>query len=139
MNEVIEELNELCGESMCDLLEYNIFGSRVVSIHYMRNNKEQFPDWLTQSPIWAFRMHMRYADSFYLNEKGHDAYADINSKVLYDYSFADNDIKMSDEQLDKYKYETRQVMWREAQREKTVDALYGKIPDDILNEILNFV
>jgi hypothetical protein len=146
MNEVFEELKNDTALCMYDLLDDNNYGSDTDALNYFRNNKDALPDWVTKSPLWMFRMYLRYAyevnnvNEYGYNANAYEAYADINEKVLYDYSFADKYIRLflPHNLLDKYKYETRQIMWREAQREKAL-VLYGKIPDDILNEILNFI
>jgi hypothetical protein len=113
--------------------------SREFVYHDVRKNKEEY-DYLSASPFWNYRMADRY--DYWTGRT--DTYNDINEKVRYEYHLALKEpnscfgnIYMSDDLLNKNKYETRISMWREAKRETALE-LYGKISDDILREIVAF-
>lgn len=136
MYEVLEELKDKCAACICDLREYNMGMSDLEKFRYIRNNKDKLPDDETESPFWSYRMYNRYCTGLYCMI---NAYDDINEKVLYDYSLAKSDIRNSNkEQINNYKFVTNQIIWREVQQERAL-LLYGKIPDDVLNEILSFI
>ena len=136
MNEVLEELKDKCAACICDLREYDMGMSDLEKFRYIRNNKDKLPDDETESPFWSYRMYDRYCTGFYYNI---NAYDDINEKVLYDYSLAKSDIRsLNKEQINNYRFVTNQIMWQGGHQEKAL-LLYGKIPNDILNEILTFI
>jgi len=134
MNEVLEELKEETINWICyqlDGMPYD-YGSLEDMINYVKNNKDLIEDGFTESPFWNYCME--YRDRYFNARIG---YQDINEKVLYDYAFTLY-FPMTDEELNKYEFNIRQIIWREVQQEKAL-LLYGKIPDDILNQILSFI
>jgi hypothetical protein len=104
-----------------------------------KNKKSEYRDHLTTSPYWRFSMWNRIYDG--QNVK----FNDINEKVrcdYYDALYEDNmlyraQICMVKEFITKNENESRNAMWRAVQHE-TMLGLYGKICDDMLNEILSF-
>ena len=102
-------------------------------------NKSEYRDHLTTSPFWRLRMGDRAWDGDYLK------FDDVNEKVHYDYYNAlyEGDmlygaqISMLKEFSKKNESETRNNIRRAIQQEVML-GLYGKICDDILNEILLF-
>lgn len=136
MNEVLEELKEETINWICyqlDGMPYD-HGSLEDMMNYVRNNKDLIEDRFTESPFWNYCME--YRDRYFGARIG---YQDINKKVLYDYALTllYSPI-MTNEELNKHELETRQIMWREAQKEKLF-LLYGKIPDDVFNHILSLM
>ena len=132
MNEVLEELKDMCVQCIWDQIEYDVGMSETKFKKYFRNNKDKLSDWLTVTPIWECRMHERYCRGFYNKSNG---YEDINENVLYDYALGYSFIPFTKE---KYDYKTKQNMWRNVQREKLL-ILYGKVPNDIINEMLTYM
>jgi len=128
MNEVMEELKDECAKCICDLIEYDVGMSQH---EFMICVRIHLSHWLTASPFWEYFMHRRYCYGFYNNS---NAYEDINENVLYDYALVVS-IPFTKEQHD---YKNKQNMWRNVQREKML-LLYGKVPTDILNEMLNYM
>lgn len=134
MNEVLEELKDMCVECIWDQIEYDVGMSETKFKTYLRNNKDKLSDWLTKSPIWECRMYERYCNGFHNQITG---YEDINENVLYDYALGYSLIPFTKEKYN-YEYKTKQNIWRNVQREKLL-LLYGKIPNDIINEMLNYM
>ena len=136
MNEVFEELKEMCVDCVCSTsLVHAIYDGRDSDmIESIRNDVHMFHD----SPIWYSRMYWRNYRTFsYARNYEWLAYEDINEKVLYDISLV-LELPLIEEQMLKIEYQTRKIMWRAMQQEKAL-LMYGKIPDDILNEILSFI
>ena len=116
-----------------------------------KKNKGEYDDCLTTSPFWRLRMgdrtywpcwdgrHLRF------NNIKHLHFNNINEKVRCDYYNAlcegnmlfPAQIPMVIEYRKKNEYETKNNMWKAVQHE-TILGLYGKICDDVLNEILSF-
>jgi hypothetical protein len=128
MELVINELKEHTLFWICHLLDGSIHdnGSYMDMENYVRYNKHTLADNITESPFWSYCMDCRHC---YF----HNSYDDINEKVRYDYA-----VNLTSDIIQKNTYETRQIMWREAQKEKML-LFYDKIPTDILNEILSFM
>jgi hypothetical protein len=105
----------------------------------LRKNKYCYELQFNTSPYWRFSMWNRIWDG--QNVK----FNDINEKVRCDYYealYEDNmlyraQICMVKEFITKNENEERNAMWTAIQHE-TLLGLYGKISDDILNEILSF-
>lgn len=102
-------------------------------------NKGEYEDYLTTSPFWRLRMGDRAWDGHYLQ------FNNVNHKVRYDYYnalFEGNmlygaQISMLKEYCKKNEYDTKNNIHRAIQHEILL-GLYGKVCDDILNEILLF-
>jgi len=137
MREVLEELKNSGAWCIFNLIEYDMGMSDQEKFKYILNNKDKLPESETQSPFWNYHMYyIRYCYGFFHNT---NPYQDIHEKVLYDYSFKDNDIlRKNEEQINQYLSKTRRIIWKGVEQEKAL-LLYGKIPNDILNEILSFL
>jgi len=114
-------------------------------ISLLKQETSNLDDWMTQSPFWNVRMD--YRDWYRCYDPPSDDYftiCPIIEKVRYDYMLALNQVRelcvkinMSENEISKQVYELRQMMWREAQKE-TLCCLYGKIPDDMVSEIISY-
>jgi len=97
-------------------------------------------DQIKNSPFWFHSMEHRdrslndYRGGYKVETFGYD---DINEKVLYDYCFMSPVVDMRDEQFYNQEYETREIMWREAQKETLL--LSNKLPVEMLFEIVSFI
>ena len=64
-------------------------------------------------------------------------YDDITEKVLYDYYFMSYIVRISDEKFDNQEYGTREILWREAQKETFLKS--NKLPFEMINHIVSFI
>ena len=142
MEAVIQELKQQTIYWICYQLDgsYIDNGSYWNMHHYVKDNKDKIDDDLTESPYWLYSMECRNRYTW-LN------FDDLNVKVRCDYKTAlsqhrgilgSDSIQMTKEEIKATIYGLRNMMWREAQREK-LTMLYGKVPTDVLNEMLMYM
>ncbi len=136
MDAVLNELKDETAYWICSQLERNHYDGDFYThmVNFVKHNKENLEDKLTQSPFWLYSME--YRDRYSYTSMGRCE--DINKTVRYDYGVAFNFRLITQDEYNKHSYQIRQMMWREAQREKLL-ALYGKVPIDVLNEMLTIM
>lgn len=158
MDAVINELNMVSNYVINKLFNqcidelYFIYDD-LAEIKGLRLVREKVPiESVRNSPYWLIRM-MQFADSrmFQLEQEDKkELYSYSYDKVWFDYANALREFKepmhnipfvyivVSNEDYRRKLYETREMMWRESQKEKLL-LLYGKVPTDVFNEILGYM
>jgi hypothetical protein len=137
---LIRELDDLTN----DCISQSFSGtSRDFVYHDLRKNKGTYEHHLTTSPFWSLKMGDRIWDGQKVKLN------DLNEKVSRDYFISlykpypnycmlyDAQIRIMNEFMKKNEYETKNNIWRAVQHEAML-GLYGKVCDDVLNEILAF-
>lgn len=138
MDAIIQELHSLTIHVIVSQIDPTGKNNHKDLHDYVEYNKDDVSEYLTQSPFWLYFMDCR--------DRNCGDYRDIHEKVKYDYALALNSmvediiftIPLSSSEINKHIYSIRDIMWREAQKEKLI-SLYKKVPIDVINEMLVYM
>jgi len=134
---IIKSLSNQCVDEMTIMYDGWVHGS---DKNIRRWIKSKVPiDTIRNSPYWLIRMMQCNVSE---NDNHKKVWFDYMNALCefrephYNMQFVHVDI--SKENYNRKLYETREMMWKEAQKEKLM-MLYGKVPTDVLNEMLSYM
>lgn len=111
---------------------------------YVRKNRaEEYSYDEYSAPYWTYKMWDRidnYSGKF---DKIYNNIKTTNEQVKYDYIMSTHGdmfiyVEFPEDEKKMFLKKTKESLWREVQREKIV-MLYGKVPTDVINEMLSYV